>query len=62
MREQEKRERTGGGEREKERYRVQGSGQRDKRGWDGAIAREKGDASERDGGHVKMRAWEKEDS
>lgn len=41
-----------------------GSGQRDKRGVErgGAIAREKEDARERDGGPAKMRAWQREDS
>lgn len=32
-----------------------------KRGWNGAIAREKEEASETDGDPAKMRAWQRED-
>lgn len=56
----EKRERAG--RKEKEWDRIRGNGQRNKRGWNGAIAREKEDMSERDGGPAKMRSWERENS
>lgn len=36
--------------------RMRGNGQRKHSGWNGAIAREKGDASERDGEPAKTRA------
>lgn len=48
--------RTGAGREGEEGDRMRGNGQRKHSGWNGAIAREKVDASERDGRPAKTRA------